>query len=100
MFNISFGCCRHSVSTTFVQLTERRSVRDQPKQPPAKKPSLERARHELKKIVYDFACLAGLKNCEEVAGCVFGVDKFHFFSACLHVHVFSQDPAVQKSFNN
>ena len=37
MFNISFGCCRHSVSNTFVQLTEGRSARDQPKQPPAKK---------------------------------------------------------------
>ena len=36
-FNISFGCCRHSVSNTFVQLTEGRSARDQPKQPPAKK---------------------------------------------------------------
>ena len=34
---ISFGCCRHNVSNTFVQLTERRSARDQPKQPPAKK---------------------------------------------------------------
>ena len=51
-------------------------------------------------FVYDFACLAGLKNCEEVAGYVFGVDKFSLFSACLRVHVFSQDPAVQKSFNN
>ena len=39
MFNISFGCCRHSVSNTFVQLTEGRSARDQPKQPPAKKKS-------------------------------------------------------------
>ena len=37
MFNISFSCCRHSVSNTFVQLTEGRSARDQPKQPPAKK---------------------------------------------------------------
>ena len=37
MFNISFGCCRHNVSNTFVQLTEGRSARDQPKQPPAKK---------------------------------------------------------------
>ena len=37
MLNISFGCCRHSVSNTFVQLTEGRSARDQPKQPPAKK---------------------------------------------------------------
>ena len=37
MFNISFGCCRHCVSNTFVQLTEGRSARDQPKQPPAKK---------------------------------------------------------------
>ena len=37
MFYISFGCCRHSVSNTFVQLTEGRSARDQPKQPPAKK---------------------------------------------------------------
>ena len=37
MFNISFGCCRHSVSNTFVQLTEGHSARDQPKQPPAKK---------------------------------------------------------------
>ena len=35
--DISFGCCRHSVSNTFVQLTEGRSARDQPKQPPAKK---------------------------------------------------------------
>ena len=32
-----FGCCRHNVSNTFVQLTEGRSARDQPKQPPAKK---------------------------------------------------------------
>ena len=32
-----FGCCRYSVSNTFVQLTEGRSARDQPKQPPAKK---------------------------------------------------------------
>ena len=39
MLNISFGCCRHSVSNTFVQLTEGRSARDQPKQPPAKKKS-------------------------------------------------------------
>ena len=37
MFNISFGCCRHNVSNIFVQLTEGRSARDQPKQPPAKK---------------------------------------------------------------
>ena len=37
MLNISFGCCRHSVSNTIVQLTEGRSARDQPKQPPAKK---------------------------------------------------------------
>ena len=37
MFNISFGCCRHNVSNTFVQLTEGRSARDQPKQLPAKK---------------------------------------------------------------
>ena len=37
MLNISFGCCRHSVSNTSVQLTEGRSARDQPKQPPAKK---------------------------------------------------------------
>ena len=35
-------------------------------------------------FVYDFACLAGLKNCEEVAGYVFGVDKFHFL---VHVCV-------------
>ena len=37
MFNISFCCCRHNVSNIFVQLTEGRSARDQPKQPPAKK---------------------------------------------------------------
>ena len=37
MLNISFGCCRHSVSNTSVQLTEGRSARDQPKQLPAKK---------------------------------------------------------------
>ena len=37
MFNISFGCCRHSVCNTFVQLTEGRSARDQPKQPAKKK---------------------------------------------------------------
>ena len=37
MLNISFGCCRHSVSNTFVQLTEGRSARDKPKQLPAKK---------------------------------------------------------------
>ena len=43
MFNISFGCCRHSVSNTFVQLTEGRSARDQPKQPPAKKMEGDRA---------------------------------------------------------
>ena len=36
-FNISFSCCRHNVSNIFVQLTEERSARDQPKQPPAKK---------------------------------------------------------------
>ena len=47
----------HSVLDTFVQLTEGRSARDQPKQPPAKKrrfddrQSLERARHELKKVL-------------------------------------------------
>ena len=40
MLNISFGCCRHSVSNTFVQLTEGRSARDQPTQPPAKKKGL------------------------------------------------------------
>ena len=39
MLNISFGCCRHSVSNTSVQLTEGRSARDQPKQLPAKKNS-------------------------------------------------------------
>ena len=39
MFNISFCCCRHNVSNIFVQLTEGRSARDQPKQPPAKKNS-------------------------------------------------------------
>ena len=37
MLNISFGCCRHSVSNTVVQLTEGRSARDKPKQLPAKK---------------------------------------------------------------
>ena len=36
MLNISFGCCRHSVSNTVVQLTEGRSARDKPKQLPAK----------------------------------------------------------------
>ena len=36
MLNISCGCCRHSVSNTFVQLTEGRSVQDKPKQLPAK----------------------------------------------------------------
>ena len=30
MLNISFGCCRHSVSNTVVQLTEGRSARDNP----------------------------------------------------------------------
>ena len=44
MLNISFGCCRHSVSNTFVQLTEGRSARDQPKQPPAKKSISKAAR--------------------------------------------------------
>ena len=39
MLNTS-GCCRHCVSNTFVQLTEGRSARDQPKQPPAKKKSI------------------------------------------------------------
>ena len=37
MLNISFGCCRHSVFNTSVQLTEGRSARDQPKHLPAKK---------------------------------------------------------------
>ena len=37
MLNISFGCCRHSVSNTVVQLTEGRSARDKPKQLPARK---------------------------------------------------------------
>ena len=37
MLNISFGCCRHSVSNTVVQLTEGRSAPDKPKQLPAKK---------------------------------------------------------------
>ena len=37
MLNISFGCCRHSVSNTSVQLTEGHSARDKPKQLPAKK---------------------------------------------------------------
>ena len=37
MLNISFGCCRHSVFNTTVQLTEGLSARDQPKQLPAKK---------------------------------------------------------------
>ena len=37
MLNISFGCCRHSVFNTSVQLTEGRSARDKPKQLPAKK---------------------------------------------------------------
>ena len=46
MLNISFGCCRHSVSNTFVQLTEGRSARDQPKQPPAKKKHQQRERTE------------------------------------------------------
>ena len=40
MFNISFCCCRQNVSNIFVQLTEGRSARDQPKQPPAKKKQL------------------------------------------------------------
>ena len=43
------GLFRHSVSNTFVQLTEGRSARDQPKQPPAKK---NRAR-----LVFDFKSL-------------------------------------------
>ena len=50
MFNISFGCCRHSVSNTFVQLTEGRSARDQPKQPPAKKTCLEESLLSLAKL--------------------------------------------------
>ena len=37
ILNIYFGCCRHSVFNTSVQLTEGRSARDQPKQLPAKK---------------------------------------------------------------
>ena len=40
MLNISFGCCRHSVFNTSVQLTEGRSARDQPKQLRAKKKTL------------------------------------------------------------
>ena len=40
MFYIKFGCLHgHSVSNTFVQLTEGRSARDQPKQPASKKKS-------------------------------------------------------------
>ena len=38
---LSFCCCRHNVSNIFVQLTEGRPAPDQPKQPPAKKNTLE-----------------------------------------------------------
>ena len=41
MLNISFGCCRHSVFNTSVQLTEGRSARDQPKQLLVYDPSLK-----------------------------------------------------------
>ena len=39
MYYIIFGAYGHSVFDTFVQLTEGRSARDIPKQPPAKKRS-------------------------------------------------------------
>ena len=39
MYYIIFGAYGHSVFDTFVQLTEGRSARDIPKQPPAKKGS-------------------------------------------------------------
>ena len=87
MLNISFGCCRHSVSNTFVQLTEGRSARDQPKQPPAKK------RASLWRLFALFYAVFASPSQDKLSGiwggCSFTFHTFHTFHLrdwnCLRV---------------
>ena len=72
MFNISFCCCRQNVSNIFVQLTEGRSARDQPKQPPAKKKGfLERFALTHSKVFFFASPLQSFGSAgEQLLGCL------------------------------
>ena len=83
MFNISFCCCRHNVSNIFVQLTEGRSARDQPKQPPAKKNLVPALRPSIR-TPFGSSCPSGSNTHSEFSSGLVAVDLIHLFLArCL-----------------